>query len=103
MSIRISNQQSKAISALAERHGVARLDLFGSAATDAFDPDTSDIDVLVVFKSDLPDGRFKAFFGLQSGLATLFGRPVDLVSENSVQNPYLLRSMNRTRRLLYVA
>ena len=36
---------------LCQRHGVARLALFGSALRDDFDPDTSDLDFAVKFSS----------------------------------------------------
>ena len=37
------------IGALCRRYGVRRLDLFGSAATGAFDPATSDLDFVAAF------------------------------------------------------
>ena len=41
-----------AIRALCREYGVARLELFGSAATDAFDPVRSDIDLLIEYRPD---------------------------------------------------
>ena len=35
---------------LCERYGVKRLDLFGSAAGDGFDPEASDLDFVVSFE-----------------------------------------------------
>ena len=66
----------EAIQAFCERHGVARLALFGSVLRDDFRPD-SDVDVLVEF---LP-GRGVGFFGLvrmEDELSGLLGRKVDL-------------------------
>lgn len=40
-------QHKEAIRALCREFGVKRLELFGSAATDEFDPDRSDVDFLV--------------------------------------------------------
>lgn len=88
---------------LARRHGVARLELFGSAATGNFDPATSDLDFLVEFQTTGPEGRFNAYFGLLDDLTELFGRPVDLVSTRAIKNPYFLQSVNKTRRPIYVA
>lgn len=90
------------IAALCRRFGVRRLDLFGSAATGAFDPATSDIDLLVSFAPDLADYA-GAFFGLLEGLEALFGRSVDLVSEESIANPYLRRQIMAERRPLFRA
>ena len=95
---------SNELALVAQRYGVARLELFGSAATQQFDPETSDLDFLVEFKSDDdPSGKFDAFFGLQNELSRLFGRPVDLVSTNAIKNPYFLKSIERTRQAVYVA
>ena len=38
---------------LCRRFGVRRLELFGSAATDAFDPSRSDLDFLVEFLPEM--------------------------------------------------
>jgi predicted nucleotidyltransferase len=43
------------LAALCRRHGVARLDVFGSAARGAdFDPERSDVDLLVEFAPTTP-------------------------------------------------
>jgi len=87
---------------LCRRYGVARLELFGSAAGDAFDPQRSDLDFLVEFDAD-PSRLFDRYFGLKEGLEALYGRPVDLVTEGSLRNPYFIEAVNKTRRLLYAA
>lgn len=43
------------------------------------------------------------YFGLLSGLEELFDRGVDLVTSKSLRNPYFIRSIEETRRLLYAA
>jgi predicted nucleotidyltransferase len=98
----VADRQSD-IAALCRRFRVRRLEVFGSAATGAFDPARSDIDFLVEFE-DLRQGEWAdAYFGLLEGLAALFGRPVDLVTVGAVRNPYLLRSIEATRSPLYAA
>jgi uncharacterized protein len=91
-----------AISALCRRYGVRRLELFGSATTAAFDPQRSDIDLLVEFDSD---GKrlFDRYFGLKESLEALFGRAVDLVTVGSLKNPYFIQAVNSTRQLVYAA
>ncbi|QFU93822.1 nucleotidyltransferase family protein [Amycolatopsis sp. YIM 10] len=88
---------------LCRRFGVLRLDLFGSAADGSFDPERSDIDVLVEFDFAPGIDRFANYFGLKEGLEALFGRPVDLVSVTAIVNPYFRRSVVETRELLYAA
>ena len=91
------------IEALCRRHGVRRLELFGSAATGRDRPGASDLDFLVEF-TDLPAGSYAdAWFGLQESLEALFGRPVDLVSGTALDNPCFRESVERTKALLYAA
>jgi len=87
---------------LCRRFGVARLAVFGSAVTDDFDPDHSDLDVLVEFADDAV-GLFDAYFGLREALEDLAGRPVDLIMASAVKNPFVARSIAETRRDLYAA
>lgn len=83
---------------------VKRLDVFGSAAgPERFDPDRSDIDLLVEFEPMDPVHHAKAYFGLLAALQDLFGRPVDLLEIKAVTNPYLLESIENQRRQIYAA
>ena len=85
------------------RYHVRRLDLFGSAVTDRFDPAHSDLDMLVVF-DDLPPGPYAdAYFALKQGLESLYGRDVDLVTDAALQNPYFRRAVEAQRQALYAA
>ena len=89
---------------LCRRYRVARLELFGSAATDAFDPARSDLDFLVEFLPEQQLGPWlRHYFEFQSELARLFGRPVDLVLSGAVKNPYFRRELERTRTVVYAA
>ena len=88
--------------ALCRRYGVRRLELFGSATTGAFDPERSDLDLLVEFDND-PARLFDRYFGLKDSLEDLYGRAVDLVSTEALVNPYFIASVNQTRRLVYAA
>jgi hypothetical protein len=66
---------------LATRFGVARLALFGSAVRDDA-RDDSDVDILVAFDGPATSARY---FGVQFYLEDLFGRPIDLVTENALR------------------
>ena len=90
-----------ALRSLCRRHHVRRLDLFGSAVTDRFDPAHSDLDILVAF-DDLPPGSYAdAYFGLKEGLESLYGREVDLVTDAGLQNPYFRRAVEAQRQTLF--
>ena len=86
---------------LCRQFGVQRLDVFGSAAGDTFDPQRSDIDFVVDFGPGQQPDLFNRYFGLNEALAALFGRKVDLVMAGGMVNPYFIDSVNRTRKPVY--
>lgn len=86
---------------LCRRHGARRLDLFGSATRDDFDYQRSDLDFLVEFEELAPTQYAQAYFALKEGLERLFGRPVDLVTENNLSNPYFRQRVQNERQNLY--
>ncbi|MEV6232264.1 nucleotidyltransferase domain-containing protein [Saccharopolyspora shandongensis] len=82
---------------------VRRLDLFGSAVGDSFDPVSSDVDVLVDFDVGPGFDYFSTYFDLKEGLERILDRPVDLVSATSIRNPYFKQHVLDSRELLYAA
>ena len=81
-----------------------RLDLFGSAARDDFDPKRSDIDFLVEFDRADPQAlSLKTYFGLKESLEALFGRSVDLVEPGAMRNPYLKARIESSRQPVFEA
>jgi predicted nucleotidyltransferase len=90
---------------ICRRHGVERLDLFGSAAGEGFDDlGDSDLDFVVSFERRDPPKLFDRYFGLKEDLEGLFGRGVDLAMEGAVgKNPYFAQSVAETRVPLYAA
>ncbi|HET9662380.1 MAG TPA: nucleotidyltransferase domain-containing protein [Thermomicrobiales bacterium] len=91
-----------AIQTICEQFGVARLELFGSATRDDFDPEKSDFDFIVEFL-DYGTGISDRFFGLIEALEELLGHPVDLGSARTLKNPYLIAEINQDRTTLYDA
>lgn len=90
------------IAEICKRYGVRRLELFGSATTDAFDPRRSDFDFLLEFNAN-PSNLFNRYFGLKESLESLYDREVDLVMVGAMKNPFFIDSANKTRRLVYAA
>ena len=85
------------LAALCRRYGVARLQVFGSAARGGdFDDLGSDADFLVTLG---PAARhdLAAFADFKDALEALFGRPVDLVEREAVEAS---RNHIRRRRIL---
>lgn len=91
------------IAALCRKRRVRRLEVFGSAAAGVFDPRTSDLDFLVEFHPLPPGQRADAYFGLLEDLQHMFQRPVDLVMERAISNPYFRQAVEQTREVLYAA
>lgn len=96
-------EQQAAVAEACRRYAVARLEIFGSAATGTFDPTRSDLDFLVALHPHQTLSRFEQYFGLREALQALFGCPVDLVMVDALRNPYFIDSVNATRQLLYAA
>ena len=74
------------------------LDLVGSAAREDFAAG-SDIDVLVSFGGD--EGLFGRYFELKERLEELFERPVDVIEERAIKNPYFKRMIEKDRIRIY--
>jgi predicted nucleotidyltransferase len=87
---------------LCRRYGVARLYLFGSAATGRFLKASSDLDFVVELSDRQPTGAYAdRYIGLAEELERLFGGKVDLITEESVRNPFFRREVEATRQLIY--
>jgi len=101
--IELIKQHVQELELLCQQHHVGQLDLFGSAVKGEFDMQASDLDFLVEFLP-LAEGQYAdAYFGLLFGLQDLFGRDIDLVTVNSIKNPYFIQAINQKKELLYAA
>lgn len=89
------------IEQLCQRYQVARLELFGSAISDRFSETTSDLDFLVEFAVNTPQGASDRFFGLKQGLSDLLGHTIDLVEIQTIKNPYFLEAIGPQRLQIY--
>jgi predicted nucleotidyltransferase len=99
----IVHDNIEALRELAIKHRVERLDLFGSAAREDFDPETSDLDFLVTFEPMPPVEHADSFFGLLEDLERLFARRIDLLESEPIENPYIRESIALSRKVLYEA
>ncbi len=91
----------KDFEALCQSHKVKYLYAFGSSVTDRFDPEKSDIDLLVEIDVNNPLERGEKLISLWDLLESFFHRKVDLLTESSVKNPYLRKSIDSTKVLIY--
>lgn len=92
------------IAAACQRYGVERLDLFGSAVGEGFDPTLSDLDFVVSFERREPPNLFDRYFGLKEDLESLFEREVDLVMEGALRKDQrFAEDVDERRVALYAA
>jgi uncharacterized protein len=90
------------IKALCMKHNVKSLFAFGSVCSGSFD-DESDIDLLISLGS-MDYGEYAdTYFLLAEKFEEIFNRPVDLITEKSLSNPYFIDSLNQTKTMIYGA
>ncbi len=86
---------------LCRRYDVTRLEVFGSATRADFDENQSDIDLIVRFRNEQTKGLFDRYWGLAEELEKVFGRPVELLTERMIRNPYFRAAVDAERQTLY--
>lgn len=96
-------EKKRELQELCQKCNVTELYLFGSGATGKFDPQRSDLDFAVSFQPMDFRAHGESYFALLEGLETLFSRKVDLLTLDSIRNPYIRESVEIERQLLYAA
>ena len=86
---------------LCKQHRVDRIYAFGSSVNDRFDPVKSDIDVVVELDIQDPIEYGEALLAFWDKLEFFFNRKVDLLTDASINNPYLRKSIDSTKKLIY--
>ncbi len=74
---------------------------FGSSVTDHFDEKTSDIDLLIEIEYQNPIERGENLMMIWDKLEQFFQRKVDLLTNNSIKNPILRKSIEDSKVLIY--
>ncbi len=80
---------------------IAEFSLFGSVLREDFRPD-SDVDVLVSFAKEAQWSLYD-WVDMIAELREIFGRDVDLLSSQSLRNPFRRHEILKTRETLYAA
>ncbi len=81
-------------------YNVEKMYLFGSVLNSNFNKD-SDVDLLVKFKEIELAEYFDNYINFKEKLVQLFGREVDLLEEQTLRNPILIKSINNSKELVY--
>ena len=97
---RLLSDNMDKIKSLCIAHNVKSLFACGSVCTDR-STDNSDVDLLISFKPMDYGDYADTYFNLAEKFEDLFRRPVDLVTDKSLSNPYFIDSVNQTKTLLY--
>jgi uncharacterized protein len=94
-------EQAEELADFCRRWGISELWLFGSLARGQADAG-SDADLFLRF---LPTSTASTWDWptMTDELEAIFGRPVDLITEGALRNPFRRESILRDRKVLYAA
>ena len=86
---------------LCKSHNVKNIYAFGSAVTENFNDESSDIDLLIEIDTEDPIERGENLMDIWDKLEDFFQRKVDLLTDSSIKNPILRKNIDTTKILLY--
>ena len=94
------DQHISDIRKLCLEHKVSQLYAFGSILTTKFNNE-SDVDLVVDF--DPIDVSLYAdnYFNFKFSLQNILKRPIDLLEDKAIKNPYFRQTLNQQRQLIY--
>jgi predicted nucleotidyltransferase len=96
----IVDQNIMIIRDLCAKHNVSKLFVIGSVLTERFNKE-SDIDFIVDFSNvDLYEYADN-YFDLKFSLESIFKRNIDLLEDKAINNPYLRKSIDSSKQLIY--
>ncbi|MBA4139827.1 MAG: nucleotidyltransferase domain-containing protein [Segetibacter sp.] len=94
------SEHLKIIKQLCIQHKVRRLYAFGSALTDNFN-ESSDVDFVVDFEPIDIVQYADNYYDLKFSLQDIFKRPIDLLEDKAIKNPYFRQVVDKQRQLIY--
>lgn len=85
------------IKAIFKKYGASSAYIFGSAVKNNFN-NSSDVDFLYSFPDGLDYETYaNNYFEMANELENLLNKPVDLIAEKTLKNPYFIASINETK------
>lgn len=94
------NKYRNDINQICVKYNVNRLYAFGSVLDDRF-KESSDVDLIVNFDTLKIENYANNYYDLKFALEDVFKRPVDLLEEKALKNPYFINSVANQRQLVY--
>lgn len=91
---------SSSITKLCKNQKVKSLYTFGSVLTDQFNSE-SDIDLIVDFSNIELEDYANNYFDFKFSLQDILKRPIDLLEEKAIKNPYFKKTLYQQRQLIY--
>ncbi len=92
---KLIEQHLPQIKKLMQQYGVESAYLFGSAASGTM-KDDSDVDFIIRFPEEMHFTTYSDnYFALADALEALLQKDVELVTEKTLKNPYLVQSINK--------
>ena len=88
------------INRLCATHKVKHLYIFGSALTEKYNTE-SDIDFVVDFEPIDLASYADNYFDLKFSLQDILKKPVDLLEDQAIRNPYFRHSIDLQKKLIY--
>jgi predicted nucleotidyltransferase len=85
---------------LCKQYNVKTLYAFGSVLTDRFGAG-SDVDLIVDFEDMPVENYADNYFDFKFSLEDMLHRPIDLLEEKAIHNPYFKRRINPQKQLIY--
>jgi hypothetical protein len=93
-------QHKSEIEQLCNNYNVEKMYVFGSILNQNFTKE-SDVDLVVKFKSFDLSFYFENYFKLKEKLELILKRKVDLIEEQTLKNPFLIQSINKSKKMIY--
>lgn len=98
--MKLLKQNIDDIARLCRIHKVSKLFAFGSVLRDSFN-DESDIDLIVDFDQATIEDYADNYFNFKQELESILNRPVDLLEEQAIRNPYFRKAIDKEKQLIY--
>jgi len=98
---KILSERLDLIEEICKKYKVKNLYAFGSSCTNRF-TELSDLDFLINFEKNISIEEYTDnYFFIIDEFEKIFSRKIEILTTNSLSNPYFLKTLEKTKKLLY--